>query len=524
MSQSVARKAGSASVATLLSRVTGLVREQFIAFMFGAGAATDAYNIAFRVPNLLRDLFAEGAMIGAFVPTFTARLEKSGKPPAFHLLDRVTGGLVLILGVLTLLGMVFTHALVGALASGILKDPVQTARTVLMTRILLPFLLAIALAAVAMGALNALEHFFLPAFAPVMLNVGSVVCGGALAWLAPRFGHEPITGFAVGTMIGGLLQWLVQLPALWREGYRPRPAVDFADPDVRQVIGLMAPVTVATGTTQINVLVNTQIASYLAEGSISWLAYAFRLMQLPIGIFGVSVGSATLPEVARRLARGERDAAARALEHALALVFCATLPATVILVVLARPIIGLLYEYRHFTAFAADQTASALACYSVGLAGFSAVKVLAPAYYALGETRVPVRASIAAVLLNIALSLALMGPLAHRGLALATSLNGLVNMALLLAPLPAFLPAFSGAAVAHSLARVALASTGMGGVCLAVASLTAALVPGGFAARLAAVMLGLAAGAASLVFLLRALGVREVDELLAKISRKLRSS
>ena len=518
----MARKAGAASAATLLSRVTGLVREQVIAFMFGAGAATDAYNVAFRVPNLLRDLFAEGALNASFTPTFTTTLELEGRAAAFALANRVTGVLCVILGLISVLGVLCAPQVVALIAPGMLADPAQAARTILMTRILVPFLLAIALGAVAMGALNSLDHFFLPALAPVMLNVGSIVIGGGLALCARSFGFEPIVGLAIGTLIGGLLQWACQLPALWREGYRLAPRVDFRDPGVRAILRLMAPAVLANGTTQINVLVNTQIASYLVEGSISWLSYAFRLMQLPIGIFGVALGQASQPRIARHLAQGQAREAAGALHQALALVFVCALPATVVLMVLARPVIGLLYEYRRFSAHSADETAGALVFYAIGLVGFSAVKVLAPAYYALGDARVPVRASICAVVSNVTLSYLLMAPMGHRGLALATSLNGLVNMALLLWPLRARLPAFSLAAVGGSLARIGAASAGMGLACHLTASAGIAMLgTAGPIPRLITVMAALIASAVTLVPLLRLAGVSEIDDAIRLVRRKL---
>lgn len=519
----IARKAGAAGAATMLSRVTGLVREQVIAFLFGAGAATDAYNVAFRIPNLLRDLFAEGALNASFTPTFTEALTKSGKERAFELKNRVAGALILIIGLITLAGVVFAPQVVTLIASGILEEPAQAERTILMTRILMPFLLVIALAALAMGALNSLEYFFLPALAPVMLNMGSVILGGGLALAAPRLGFEPIVGLAIGTMAGGALQWLVQLPPLWREGFRFRPRVDFADPGVRHMLHLMAPAVISNGTTQINVLLNTQIASYLVAGSISWLSFAFRLMQLPIGIFGVALGQASQPKIARHLANGERTEAARSIEHALGLVFVCTVPATVILMVLARPIIGLIYEWRNFSSHAADQTAAALVYYAIGLAAFSAVRVLVPAYYALKETKVPVRASVTAVVSNVAMSAALMGPMGHRGLALATSLNGIVNLTMLTWPLRGYLPDFSPVTVLASFARVAAASVGMGVVSHLTAALcTAQLGTASPMARLVTVGAAMAASGVALVPLLKLAGVAEIDDAIGMIRRRLK--
>ncbi|MBI4859570.1 MAG: murein biosynthesis integral membrane protein MurJ [Candidatus Riflebacteria bacterium] len=315
----MARSAGLVGLATSASRVLGLVREQTVAFLFGAGMETDAFNVAFRIPNLLRDLFAEGALSSAFVPTFTSTLTRNGRQQAFALAGKVVGALLLVVGALCLLGFLFTPALVRCFAPGIWSVPGKGELTVDLTRIMLPFLLLIALAALAMGMLNSLGRYVLPALAPVMLNLGMIVVGTGLALAAPRLGMTPVAGLAIGVMVGGFGQLVVQLPPLWREGFAARPRVDFGDAGVRQILGLMAPAAIGLAATQVNILVNTQIASFLVEGSISWLNYAFRLMQLPIGVFGVSVATVMLPAVARHLALREMESARARVAGALLL-------------------------------------------------------------------------------------------------------------------------------------------------------------------------------------------------------------
>jgi putative peptidoglycan lipid II flippase len=515
-------------LATSVSRVLGLVREQTVAFLFGAGTETDAFNVAFRIPNLLRDLFAEGALSSAFVPTFTQTLTGDGaretcsRERAFRLARRVVGALLVVVGPICLVGMVFTPVLVGLIAPGLWAVPGKGELTVLLTRIMLPFLILIALAAQAMGMLNALGHFGLPALAPVMLNLGMIVVGSGLALAAPHLGTTPIVGLAIGVMVGGFGQLAVQLPALRREGFSLRPDLCFSDPGVRRIMGLMGPAAIGLAATQINILVNTQIASYLVEGSISWLNYAFRLMQLPIGIFGVSVATVTLPTVTRMLTQGDCESARRSVVGALRFVFALTIPASVGLAVLAHPIVSLLYQYRRFSPADSVETAGALLFYAIGLAGFSAVKVLVPVYYALGETRIPVRASFAAVGANIALNLALMGPMGHRGLALATSVTGLANFALLLVPLSRRLGGLVDRAALGCVAGIGIASLAMGatlhGTVLAVRSVLGAETVW---ARLLTVAGPGLAGTVVFFSVARLLAVPETDEILALLRRRL---
>lgn len=433
----VARHAGTVGAATMLSRVMGLVREQVMATLFGAGLATDAFNVAFRIPNLLRDLFAEGAMSSAFVPTFTRTLKTEGDEPAWELGRQLLWALFLVLATLSVIGWVMAPALVAFLAPGFATVPGKVELTVLLARVMLPFLPAVALAAVEMGMLNARNRFGVPALAPAFQNIGMVVGGLALMPLCSMWGQHPILAMAIGVLLGGIAQFLFQLPALHGEGFRFRLAPPRMHPGVLRVASLMGPATVGLAATQINLMVSTWIASWLVQGSVSWLWYAFRLMQLPIGVFGVALGTVALPGLSRAAVDQDLSALKSTLSSALRLVIALTLPATLWLAVMAHPLIALLYEHGRFGPLDTTQTAGALLMYCVGLPAFAAVGVLTRAFYALGETRTPVRASFLAVAVNLTLNLLLIGPLRflgldHLGLALATSVTALVNLGQLL--------------------------------------------------------------------------------------------
>lgn len=521
----LARSAGLVGMATSASRVLGLVREQVQAFLFGAGDATDAFNVAFRIPNLLRDLFAEGALSSSFVPTFTSALEREGVERAFVLGRRVAGILILVVGLLCLAGLLFTPTLVRCIAPGLWETPGKGELTVLLTRIMLPFLLLIALAAQAMGMLNSLGSFVLPAFAPVMLNLGSIVVGSSLALLAPRFSIPPVAGLAIGIMVGGFGQLAIQLPPLVRKGLSLKPEISFTDPGVRQIVSLMTPAAIGLAATQINILVNTQIASYLVEGSISWLTYAFRLMQFPIGLFGVSVATVMLPTVSRLLAVGQKTEAGEAVRRSMRLVLSFAIPASVGLALLAHPIVALLYQYRRFLPQDTTQTANALLFYALGLTGFSLVKVLVPVFYALGETRIPVRASFIAVGANIVLNLLLMHPMGHLGLALATSVTGLTNFAILAVSLASRLDRCVNREDLVFVAKLIGASFTMGVSVEAVSSLVIGWHFGVVVLdRLVAVFVPAALGVVVFGATAKLVAIPEVDEIISIFRKKCRRS
>ena len=433
---SVARNAGIISIAVMASRVLGLVRDQVFAVLFGAGLQYDAFLTAFRIPNLLRDLFAEGALSAAFVTTFTQVQETKGEQEAFRLSNRVATALMLLLGVICIAGWIFAPAIVYLLAPGFFDVPGKADLTIQLTRIMIPFLLLIALAAKAMGILNARHNFAVPAIAPVFFNLGSVLGGLFLGFAVGTYlGLSPIEGMAFGTLLGGFLQFAVQWPSLRRAGFRYRPMLSFTDPGVRQIMRLMGPAIIGTAAVQINVFVNTNFASSIidpatgvvANGPVSWLSYAFRFMQFPIGVFGVAIATATLPPLSRSTAHQDYGGFRQTLGHALTLVFLLCVPSAVGLAVLGRPIVALIFEHGRFTAFDTVQTGNALAAYSIGLAGYAAVKVLSPAFYALGDARTPMLISLVSIAVNYGINFLLVGPLGHVGLAFSTSTVALVN-------------------------------------------------------------------------------------------------
>jgi putative peptidoglycan lipid II flippase len=428
----LARSAGLIGVATMTSRVLALVREQVLAYYFGAGNAVDAYNVAFRIPNLVRDLFAEGAMSAAFVPTFTRTLTTQGRDAAWRLGRHVVTALLVATGVLVVLGIVFARPLVTAFAGSFGEVPGKLELTVFLTRLMLPFLMMVALAAASMGMLNSLNRFFLPALSPAMFNVGSLAC---LLVLTPFMGHlglPAITAAAIGVLVGGMGQAALQWPMLRREGFRYRPALDWRDPGLQRVLILMGPGTLGLAATQINVFVNTVLATGEGTGAVSWLNYAFRLMYLPLGIIGVSIATAAIPAISRHAARNDLAGVRKEVASGLSMMLLLNIPATLGLIVLARPIVALLFERGQFTPADTQATALALACYAIGLTGYSAVKIASPTFYALHESRTPVLVSMGSVAVNVALNLVLVRHYSYYGLAIGTSIAALLNALVLL--------------------------------------------------------------------------------------------
>jgi putative peptidoglycan lipid II flippase len=466
----VARHAGTVGAATMLSRILGLVREQVMASWFGAGFATDAFNVAFRIPNLLRDLFAEGAMSSAFVPTFTEYRHREGNESAWGLGRRLLVSLFALLMVVCAIGYVAAPLLVRAFAPGFAAISGKLELTVLLTRIMLPFLPLVAVAAACSGMLNARGHFAAPALAPSFLNLGMVICGLALIPVCARLGQPAIVAMAVGVVIGGLGQFLCQLPPLFRLGFRWRWEWPVWHPGVKHVAWLMVPATVGLAATQFNLFFSTLIASLLEQGSVSWLWYAFRIMQLPIGVFGVALATVSLPALSRAAVESNMDALKTTLSASLRLVFLLTIPAALWLAVMAHPVITLLYEHGRFGPLDSARTAQALVMYCIGLPAFAAVGILTRTFYALGDTRTPVQASFVSVGLNVALNLALMRPLGHMGLALATSLTSIVNLVQLVFYLRRRIGPFEGRRIATSAVRVTAAAVLVAVVCRGVSS------------------------------------------------------
>ena len=465
--ESVVRSAGIVSVAVAMSRLTGLVREMVMARLFGAGFVYDAFLLGFRIPNLTRDLFAEGALSSAFVPIFTQTLAQKGRKEAAVLSNLVATALILLVGSFCILGVVFSPTLVDLLAEGFRQVPGKFELAVKMTRIMFPFLLLVALAAQAMGVLNACNRFAVPALASTFFNIGSVVFGLALGyWLGPMLGIEPITGMAIGVVLGGALQLVWQIPSLRSEGFGFHPSFDWNHPGLRQIIRLMGPAILGNAAVQINVMVNTNFASRIpGNGPVSWLGYAFRFMQLPLGLFGVAIASATLPSISRSAGAGNLEEFRRTLSKSLGMVFLLTLPSSIGLIVLGDTMIGAIYQGGKFQAFDTQQTALALSCYAVGLAGYSALKVLNPAFYALHDARTPMIISLISIAINYATaSLLLRGTsLGHAGLALSTSAVAIFGAVALFAILRKRIGGIHGRALLDSVWKITLASAVMGG-------------------------------------------------------------
>jgi putative peptidoglycan lipid II flippase len=429
--KSVARSAAIMGVATFLSRIAGLAREQVFAYFFGAGIWTDSFNVALRIPNLLRDLFAEGAMSAAFVPTFNIVLKKDGREAAFRLTNLLATAIMIILGVIIVFGIIFTPYLVRLLAPEFEANPEQFEVTILMTRIMFPFLVAISLAAIAMGILNSIGEFFIPAIAPAFLSFSMIIGAFTLCPLAEYLGMQPIVGMAMGAMLGGIFQFLIQWIRLWREGYRFRPAIDMKHPGLQRVFKLIVPGTIGLGATQMNVAVSTILATSEGAGAVSWLLFGFKVMQLPMGIFGVAIAQATLPVFSRMAADDDRQGMAKTVSDSVKLTGFINIFCCMALLALANPIIRILFQHGRFTPEDTVATATALRAFAVGLFFTAVVKVLGPMFYALNRARIPVAASFVSMITNIILNLALVGPLGYWGLAVGSSVAAVLNSVIL---------------------------------------------------------------------------------------------
>ena len=432
-----ARAAGKVSLAVFLSRILGLVRDQVFAKLFGAGLYNDAWLVAFRIPNLLRDLFAEGALSAAVVPTFTEFLHKKGRPEAWVLANLVLSGLLVLLGGFTLALSIFSKPFVYLLAAGFADVPGKIEITADLLKILSPFLMLVAMASVGMAILNTLNHFFIPALAPAFFNVAVILAGVFLAPQFEQWGILPIHAMGVGALLGGFLQYGIQLPLMRKHGYRFHFRIDLAHEGVRKIARLIAPAFVGVSAVQINVLVNTQIASFLQEnGPVSWLSYAFRIIYLPIGLFGVAVGVVNLRDVSLSATQGKWEDLKETVANSIKLISILAIPSSVGLMVLAVPIVRVLFERGGFRPADTLYTAYAVIFYSLGLFAYSCIKVYVPTFYALEDTRTPVRISLLAVASNLSINLILVFfilPQEYRyvGLAFGTALSVTLSSILL---------------------------------------------------------------------------------------------
>jgi putative peptidoglycan lipid II flippase len=517
----IARAAGLVSAMTLASRVLGLVREMVFAALIGAGYHSDAFRAGFRIPNLLRDLFAEGALSAAFVPTYARTKKEEGGEAAFRLTNRVLTLLAALLGALVLLGLVFAGPIVGTLVPGFENQPGKAELTVLLTRVMMPFLPLVSLAAVAMGMLNAEERFGVPALSPALFNAVAIVWAGLL-WALGLPPEQVVLGWAVGTLLGGLAQFAVQVPSLWRAGWRFRPEWAPRDPGLLRIAQLMAPATVGLAAVQVNIFVNSRFASH-EPGAVSWLDYAFRLLYLPIGLFGVALGTIATSGLARRAAAGDMDGLRRTLRQSLSMLAYLTIPATVGLMTLGEPIVRLLYERRAFSPADTPPTATALFLYSFGLVGYTGVKVLAPAFYALGRARVPLLGSVLAVATNLAIVLPGQPRLGFRAIAVGTAVGSLVNAGFLAASFERRVGGLRGHGLSSPILRMGLAAVVMGAASWALAgALERWLGTRGPAAQLVTGLVPVAVGVALYGLLTRLLRVAESEAVWSLIRRPMR--
>jgi putative peptidoglycan lipid II flippase len=427
MSKALLKSTGIVSAMTSLSRITGFIRDMIYAQMFGAGAGTDAFFVAFRIPNFLRRLFAEGAFSQAFVPVFSEYQTQHPREDLKELVDQVAGTLGAILLLITVIGVIAAPVLILLFAPGFTADAGKYELTVEMLRITFPYLLFISLTAFAGGVLNSCGKFAIPAVTPVLLNLTMIA---AALWLAPRM-ERPVVGLAWGVFIAGIIQLGFQIPFLRQVKLLPRPRWGWAARGVQQVLKLMLPALFGSSVAQVNLLIDTLLASFLVSGSVSWLYYSDRLVEFPLGIFGVALGTVILPKLSRHHASAETADFSHTLDWALRWALLIGVPATVGLMILAGPILAALFQYGEFDARDVTMSARSLMAFALGLVAFMLIKVLAPGFYARQDTRTPVKYGLIAMGANTALTLVLIWPLAHAGLALSTALAAFLNAGLL---------------------------------------------------------------------------------------------
>ena len=458
----VARAAGVVGAATLASRIMGYARDMAMSWGFGTGPAADAFYVAYRIPNLLRELLAEGSMSAAFIPVFSETLAKESRESARHLANAVFARLLVILAVLTVLGIIFAPYVVKLVAWGwaYKAEHDKYLLGVTLTRIMFPYLLFIGLAALAMGMLNSLRSFLTPALSPVMLNVMQI----SAVVLSFQFLPDPIIGVAAGVVLGGLFQFLIQVPELRKQGMIMRPQFEPTHPGVKRIGRLALPVFVSSSVIQLNIFIGTIFASFLATGSITYLFYGMRFIHFPLGIFGIAIATAVLPTMSAQAARREMRDFRETLSFGLRLVFFIMFPAMVGLITLRVPIVNLLLEHGQFDHISTQGVAAALLYYAVGLWAFAGVRIVAQAFYALQDTKTPVKIAVVALLANTLLSAAFITwtPLQHGGLALATSLAAMLNIGLLTMQLRLKIGRMDGRRIAKSLFKIVPSSIAMG--------------------------------------------------------------
>lgn len=509
-------------MATFSSRILGLVRDVVTAAFFATGTAADAFNVATRIPGLLRDLFAEGAMSAAFVPTLTRYLHVGGKPAAWRLGSNVINGLITVTGVLVVLGLIFTEPLVGRFAGAYRNVPGKFELTVALARVTLPFLMLIAVAAACMGMLNAMRRFFIPAMSPALFNVVFIIATIVLVPYFGRIGVEPVMALGVAMLLGGVAQILAQWPALRTEGYRHQWILNPKDPGLHEVLLLMGPGAIGVAAAQINLLVNTSLAAAQAGGP-SALNYAFRMMYMPIGIFGVSIATAAIPDIAKHAAAREFDEMRKTLSWGVRLMLMLSVPATVGLMVLSRPIVELIYQHGKFGPADTISVAAALLFYAPGIVGYSVVKLVSTSFYSLQDARTPVIVSLITIGVNLTLNIWLNSIMGFHGLALGTAIAANVNALLLITMLSRKIDGVDAARLLPSLAKILVASALMGvAAYYAEAALHHWLTSERLFARLLRVGGGIGAGLATLAIAAGLLGIEEFSQAMRRVLGRFR--
>lgn len=446
--------AGIVSAATAGSRVLGLVREQVMAFFFGAGLATDAFLTAFRIPNLLRDMFAEGALSSAFIPVFKEKMVRSSEDEAFRLADIVITGILLVVGLIVLCGIIAAPAIVYVSANGFTLNPEKFNLTVSLTRTMFVYLLLVSLSALVMGMLNSFGRFGIPAISPAVFNLGII----ATVVILYQYFNQPVYTLAIGVLIGGGGQLIAQVPSLVRIGYRFRFSFSFLDEGFKKIVRLLLPMIAGLSAGRVNILLNTLLASFLMEGSISFLSYAYRLMHFPLGVFAVALGTVALPRVSEMVVNRDMNGLRRTFDETMNANLFVVIPSAALLAVMGREIVDLIFGWGAFSAINSANTSLALLHYSYGLVGFAAVRVTVPFFYAFSDSKTPMRASLAAVAVNVALYYPLIKLLDFAGLAAATSIAALLNFAILLYYLPSKGIQFSPGRLSLNAFRTALAA------------------------------------------------------------------
>jgi len=429
---SLMKSAGKVSLATAFSRILGLVREQVMAYFFGAGLATDAFVTAYRIPNLLRDMFAEGALSSAFVPVFKEKMVTTSDREAFKLASIVLTAILTVVGLIVIIGIIAAPGLIYLIANGFVSNPVKFNLTVDLTRIMFAYLLLVSLSALVMGMLNSFGRFGIPALASSMFNLGVILT----VFIFYDFFDQPAYTLAIGVLVGGVGQVAIQLPSLQKIGYRIRLSFNFFDEGLKKVLRLIGPMIIGLSAGRINILINTLLASFLIEGSISYLNYSYRLMHFPLGVFAVALGTVALPRVSEMATLKDTEGLSETFHDTININMFVVIPSAVFLGFLSREIVSLIYQWGAFSQIDSANTALTLLHYSYGLIGFAAVRVTVPFYYAFGDSKKPMKFSIIAVVVNILLYYPMIKILNFAGLAAATSIAGLLNFVLLAYYLP----------------------------------------------------------------------------------------